>query len=287
MNNSLQQKVNSVISSGRRPRLASFPDGIFPPPGGIDNRILTLFGTVMHETVQPLVQTIHSINQFDDEQEMRLNSYERKPIYILINSPGGQVETGLSLVTSILNSRTPIITYTLGTAMSMAFIIHVCGHVRIATKESIFMYHQISGGSYGSIEDIKGDVKYMDLLENMVNEIISENTYITKEKLLDINKQKDNWYIRHEEASKLGIYDMLIQETEEDLKQYISPETSIEGEQHIVIQKNKIKKLQEKIDKKTDKANKVDPDKGQVGETKKKTQYKKRRTSKVPKKVQE
>lgn len=254
MNYSNLIKKTKNVESNRRRRPQGNQNALLSSfqSNGHDNRVLSLFGPVSAETVQHLVHAIHSYNQFDEEQENVLTHYERKPIILLINSPGGEVETGLSLVTTILNSQTPVITYSLGAVMSMAFIIYVSGHIRLATKESVFMYHQISGGSYGFLESVKEDIEYMNVLEDMMSNIIHDNTYLSLDKLNSINKSKTNWYMKHEEAKGYGIFDVLVKEEEEGLHQYLKPkELSDERDPDLfVIRKNKIKVLQDKQDAK-------------------------------------
>ena len=81
---------------------------------------------------------------------------------IYINSNGGYVCDMWSLVDIMLNSKTPIYTYSTGYANSCGFLIFIAGTKRFITKHTKMCCHQFSGGAIGMYQDIKEKVEDLD-----------------------------------------------------------------------------------------------------------------------------
>ena len=99
-----------------------------------------------------------------------------KQIDIYINSPGGNISSGLAIYDVSQLIKAPIKTVCVGSASSMAAILMLMGKERCGLKHSRFMLHQASGGSVGTFEDLKINLKEMDLLQNNLYDIIREKT---------------------------------------------------------------------------------------------------------------
>ena len=67
---------------------------------------------------------------------------ERKPIVILINSGGGNLETCFAVVGIIEQSKTPVITVNLSSAHSAAGLILLAGHKRYCMPRSQMLIHK-------------------------------------------------------------------------------------------------------------------------------------------------
>lgn len=124
-----------------------------------------------------------------------------KQIDIYINSPGGSIVSGLAIYDVSQLIKTPIRTVCIGEASSMAAILMVMGVERCGLKHSRFMLHQASGGAIGSTEDLKTQLKEVELLQNSLYEIIKEKTNL---------KEIDEWlkfdrYFSSEEALEYGL----------------------------------------------------------------------------------
>src|ERR1035437_331619 len=68
-----------------------------------------------------------------------------KIIHVRINSIGGRVLEGFSIISSILNSNAKIITYNDGIAASISALILMCGKERYAMDYSLTMIHNPAG----------------------------------------------------------------------------------------------------------------------------------------------
>lgn len=173
-------------------------------------RILQLGSDVDEDSVNSLITSILYWNQEDSEKEQQILNYNRKPIQLYISSFGGSIYAGLSLVNVIRTSKTPILSFCIGHAMSMAFIIMISCHRRYGYKNSTFMYHEISCMQHGKLHDIKENVKIMDKLQKVLDEIVIGHTKIDKKKLTEINNKKTDWYMSSVEAKKFCAIDEII-----------------------------------------------------------------------------
>ena len=69
-------------------------------------RKLLLSEDITSSSVKDIIKEIMEINHDDDEKEAEYKDWERKPIKLFINSFGGSVYDGLSLVDIIKQSKT-------------------------------------------------------------------------------------------------------------------------------------------------------------------------------------
>ena len=176
-------------------------------------RTIYLNTGVSSEAVTEGVIAIMKINAYDDEQESKLKDYVRQPIKVVVDSFGGIVYDGISMVTAISTSKTPVHGYCYSKAMSMGYLIYISTHKRFAHEYSTFMHHQLSGGSYGTNQDIQEDAIQKDKLNKMLMKIVRKRTKITKEQIKEKNERKQDWFFTGKEAVKLGVVDELLEDT--------------------------------------------------------------------------
>jgi ATP-dependent Clp protease protease subunit len=143
-------------------------------------------------------------------QLMFLDNLETKLITMHVDSPGGSVKSGLSMVDVMNYVGSPISTINTGMAASMGSILLGAGTkgMRYSLPNSRVMLHQVSSGASGHVEDLKISlaeaVKYNDKLFEMLGEYCGK----TKEQVLaDCNR--DNW-LNAEEALAYGIIDGVV-----------------------------------------------------------------------------
>lgn len=166
------------------------------------------------ETIEELSEEIVSINEDDDLLEKLYPvyglEYSRKPIKIMIDSYGGYVYQCMGLVGIMEKSKTQIHTYATGAAMSCGFIILICGHQRYAYKHATPMYHQVSTGFWGKTQDMEESYKETKRLQEKFEKITLDKTKISKSKLKEILKYKQDWYMDAKEALSFGVIDEIL-----------------------------------------------------------------------------
>lgn len=122
-----------------------------------------------------------AIQWLDDNQDINI-------INIRINSIGGSVLDGYSMVSAILSCSKTVNTYIDGLAASTAGWIAVCGKKVYMADYGTFMMHNPSGGS---------DKKVTDLVKDTIVTILSNRTGLTPEecsKMMD----KETWMSANE-----------------------------------------------------------------------------------------
>ena len=95
-----------------------------------------------------------------------------KPIFVLINSPGGSVMDGAQIIAAIQSSPVPVTTICTQLCASMAAIIHQYGTERAMVDRSILMFHSASGGVRGTLEHMNS------LLSTLTRYIYKMDNYI-------------------------------------------------------------------------------------------------------------
>lgn len=172
----------------------------------LQNRKIILNTDVTESLVERAI--IQIINWNEEDEENKLNAESRKPIIIYIYSNGGDVISGLGLISAVQNSVTPIETVCLGLAASMGALLLIAGHKRTIYKNSTVLLHDGSLHVANSSKKAKQTMAFYDALELRLKNFIVENTKITPE-LYD-SKNDEEWYIFGDEALGLGIVDVVI-----------------------------------------------------------------------------
>lgn len=136
---------------------------------------------------------------------------KRKPIYLYISSPGGEVMTGLGLVSAIQTSITPVYTVVIAEACSMGLVLSIVGHKRYCMPNAVYLMHDGSTGVIDSSAKARDRISFDcgDLAERL-KKIILENTNLTKKQYDD--KYRQEWYFLPETAKKYGFTDYIIGE---------------------------------------------------------------------------
>ena len=130
---------------------------------------------------------------------------EKAPIYLYINSPGGEVHSGFSIFDTARFIKPTVVTVVTGLAASMGSIITLCAKPehRFAFPNSKILVHQPSiSGMGGSVSDIEIHAKDLIDTKNRIIELYQKECGRTADevkKALD----RDNW-MSPEQAVKWG-----------------------------------------------------------------------------------
>lgn len=128
------------------------------------------------------------------------------PITLYINSPGGEVNSGLAVYDVIMNLSVPVNTVCIGMAASMASVIFLAGRKRSMYEHTKIMIHDpILTGLSGSKRALELEKEAERLMETrkLIGSIIAERTGNPLKKVLD--KTKEDCYMDASEAIKFGI----------------------------------------------------------------------------------
>lgn len=168
----------------------------------IENRIYRIEGEVSSDLLE-LCRLIVMWNKEDESVPIE----ERKPIRIVIFSPGGDLYTFRSLRAHIKLSKTPIIAINEGKAMSAGAYIYLSCPIRYAVKGAKLLVHygEISLADNGkdAVEQLKS---YEKELEELVD-VVQEASDFTREQIKSNLSQDwiidDNVQVEHKMTDKI------------------------------------------------------------------------------------
>lgn len=146
--------------------------------------------------------------------EANLNPQRQfETIQIMINSPGGDVNTGFAVCDTILGSAIPIYTIGIGLVASAALIIFMTGKkgYRVVTPNTSMLSHQWSWGSFGKEHELLAQVKEFDLSNERFMKHYKKYTGLSEEKIKKYLLPPSDVWLSAEEAVKLKIADKIIE----------------------------------------------------------------------------
>jgi ATP-dependent Clp protease protease subunit len=144
-------------------------------------------------------------------QLMFLDSVDGQDIIMHIDSPGGSVKSGLSMVDVMDYINADIRTVNTGMAASMGSVLLGAGTKgkRSSLKHSTTMLHQSSGGFSGNIQDAEIDWKEWQKVNLELFNLLGSYCGKDPKKVME-DATRDFW-LNAEEAVKYGIIDNIIQ----------------------------------------------------------------------------
>jgi ATP-dependent Clp protease, protease subunit len=133
-----------------------------------------------------------------------------KDISLYINSPGGDVASGFAIYDTMQFIKPDVATTCMGQAASFAAVLLLAGAAgkRYALPHSRVLLHQPHGGAQGQAVDIEIQAKEFTRYRQLLDQIISEHTGQTVEK---VHADTDRDFILTPDSAKdYGIIDEVI-----------------------------------------------------------------------------
>ena len=133
-----------------------------------------------------------------------------KDIHLYINSPGGEITSGMAIYDTMNYIKCDVATICVGMAASMGAFLLAGGAKgkRQALPNAEIMIHQPSGGSRGQATEIEIAAKHILRTREKLNTILAENTGKPIEKISE-DTERDYW-MTAQEALDYGIIDSVI-----------------------------------------------------------------------------
>ena len=170
---------------------------------------IVFIGTAIDDTIASLVIAQLLFLESEDPD---------KDISLYINSPGGNVHSGLAIYDTMQYIRPDVATICIGMAASMGAILLAGGTKgkRSALPNSRIMIHQPWGGTQGTASDISIQAEEILRTKKRLNEILSQHT---GQPLATIEKDTDrDRYMSSEESRAYGLIDNVFLKKERDSK---------------------------------------------------------------------
>ena len=139
-------------------------------------------------------------------------------IYLYINSPGGQVSSGMAIYDTMQYIKPDVQTICIGQAASMGAMLLAAGaqKKRFALPHSRIMIHQPSGGFQGQHTDIEIQAKEITRIRAILDAILAKHS---GKNVDQVNKDTErDHYMTGEEAKVYGLIDSVISNRDEALK---------------------------------------------------------------------
>ena len=131
-------------------------------------------------------------------------------ISLYINSPGGSVTAGLSILDTMNFIRPSVSTLCVGQAASMGAVLLSGGEKkkRFCLSNARVMIHQPLGSFQGQATDFDIQAKEILNIRSKLNQILSKNTGQTIKKI-QADTERDN-FMQPEDAKKYGLIDQIL-----------------------------------------------------------------------------
>lgn len=130
------------------------------------------------------------------------------PIWLHINSEGGELPSGLAAADIIGMIKTPIYTVVEGMAASAATLLSMSGRVRYITPNAVILIHQLSQVVWGTHEDHKDNMKLQDMHMLMLRNFYAGHSKMTVE-LVASMLEHDTW-LSADDVITYGIADAIL-----------------------------------------------------------------------------
>lgn len=163
------------------------------------DRILWVAG-VVNDNMSTVVQA----------QLMYLDSVEKRDITMHVDSPGGSVKSGLSMVDVMRYINSDVATINTGMAASMGSILLSSGTKgkRSSLNFSKVMIHQVSSGAQGHVADNRISQMESEKYNYILFKMLAENSGKDFQYVLDAAR-RDKW-LNSQEALDFGFIDEII-----------------------------------------------------------------------------
>jgi ATP-dependent Clp protease protease subunit len=134
----------------------------------LQDRIILIFGEIDDAVASSVIAQLLFLSSVDPKKE----------ISVYINSPGGQVSSGLAIYDTMNYLACDVSTIGMGMCASMAALLLSSGTKgkRYALRNTKVMIHQPLGGAQGKATEIKIAAEEIIKTRQRINEILAENT---------------------------------------------------------------------------------------------------------------
>lgn len=166
----------------------------------LKDRIILLNGEINNNTSNSVVAQLLYLDSISDED-----------IQLYINSPGGEITSGMAIYDTMRYVKSKVSTICVGMAASMAAFILSCGEKgkRMGLPNCEVMIHQPLGGASGQATEIKIAAERILKIKDKLNKIMALNT--GKDiSVIERDTERD-YFLSCDEALEYGLIDKILE----------------------------------------------------------------------------
>jgi ATP-dependent Clp protease protease subunit len=170
----------------------------------LKERIIFLGTPIDDQVSNVMVAQLLFLNHEDPEREIQM----------YINSPGGQINSGLAIYDTMQMISNPISTVAVGLTASFGTVLLTAGTKgrRYALPNSTIHMHQPLGGVQGQATDIAIQAKQIMRLKALLNDIMAKHTGQPLE-VIERDLDRD-YFLDAKQAVEYGLVDQIVEMTE-------------------------------------------------------------------------
>lgn len=171
----------------------------------LKERIIFLGTPINADVANLIVAQLLFLDQEDPERDISL----------YINSPGGEIASGLAIYDTMQLTQAPVSTIAVGMTASMATILLTAGakNRRYALPHATIHLHQPLGGVQGQASDIEIAAKEILRMRDLVNKILRKHTGLGQDQISRFTDR--DFYMTAQQAEEYGIVDKVLEPNEE------------------------------------------------------------------------
>lgn len=165
----------------------------------LETRTILLFGEIDMDMARAITGQLLVLSAESDD-----------PIKLIINSPGGHVESGDTIFDMIRFIKAPVKVVGTGWVASAAALIYAAAEKenRFSLPNTRFLLHQPMGGTRGQAADIAIEAEEILKMRRRLNEIFSEQTGQPVEKVEEDTDR--NFWMSATEAKEYGLVNEIV-----------------------------------------------------------------------------
>ncbi len=170
----------------------------------LETRTILLFGEIDMEAAQKVTLQLLVLAAESDE-----------PIKLVINSPGGHVESGDTIFDMVRFVNAPVQVIGTGWVASAAALVYVAAEKenRFSLPNTRFLLHQPMGGARGQAADIAIEAEEIIKMRRRLNEIFAKQTGQPVEKVEEDTDR--NFWMSAGEAQDYGLVGTIVESVSE------------------------------------------------------------------------
>lgn len=167
----------------------------------LKTRTILLSGEINKDTADSTIKKLLLLEADDSE----------KPIWLYINSPGGEVDSGFAIYDMIRFVKPVVNILGIGLVASAAALIFVSvpKERRFALSHSSYLIHQPLASMKGVASDVEIYAEKLNKIKKEINKVIAEATGKTEDEVA-LHTDRDYW-LTADEAIKYGLVSKVLE----------------------------------------------------------------------------